>query len=385
MHLTRLRLADFRAHAQTELHPAPGVNLIVGPNGAGKTNLLEAISYLCLGKSFLAARDAHVVRRGAAHFDVEADIEGDVRSGFHARVAVVPGEGKRAFINKAPLDRLVDLVGRTPVVILSPADHELTAGGPSERRRFLDATLSQAYPVYLDDLVRYRRALRQRNALLQQVRRGRALPPGTLDAWDEEIAVSGGRIVSRRSAFVQEFERYLADAYARLGEPGEPLTMTYVPSVAPDEGGAEESGGAEDALRRALNRTRARSRETGRTTVGPHLDEVDFRVGGHDLRAFGSHGQHRTFALAVRVGQALYLHEASDERPLLLLDDVFGPLDPDRTRLVLDLLASGDVGQSFITAASLDPFESLLSFETDAHALFHVEQGSVYSTLAPSP
>ena len=381
MHLTRLRLTDFRAHTLTEVHPVPAVNLIVGPNGAGKTNLLEAIGYLCLGKSFLSARDAHVVRREAEHFEVEGDLEGDARAPFHARFIVLPREGKRAFVNKVPLDRIVDLVGRTPVVVLSPADHSLTEGGPSERRRFLDSTLSQAYPVYLDDLVRYRRALKQRNALLQQVRRGRALPPGTLDAWDEEVAVLGGRIVARRHGFVAEFETYLQDAYLRLGEPGEPIDMTYSPSVA-----VEPDIDAETALRRELERTHRRSRETGRTLVGPHLDEVVFRIGGHELRVFGSHGQHRTYALAVRLGQALYLKEASEERPLLLLDDVFGPLDPERTHLVLDLLASGDLGQSFVTAASAEPFRDLLPFDHSAHGLFHVKHGAVVSHPAlPSP
>lgn len=381
MHLTRLRLVDFRAHTLSEVHPAPTVNLIVGPNGAGKTNLLEAISYLSLTKSFLAARDAHAVRRGAGHFEVEGDFQGDVRAPFHARFVAVPGEGKRVFVNKAPLDRVVDLVGRAPVVVMSPGDRDLTEGGPSERRRFLDSTLSQAYPVYLDDLVRYRRALRQRNALLQQLRRGRPLAPGSLDAWNEEVAVLGGRITARRDAFVQTFSLYLTEAYVKLGEPGEPLEMVYDPSV-------ELTGDAspEDALRRELARTRRRSQESGRTFVGPHLDEVDLRIGGHDLRVFGSHGQHRTFSLAIRLGQALYLRETTDERPLLLLDDVFGPLDPDRTGLVLDLLAAGGVGQSFVTAASEEPFQAHSSFDLSDHKLFHVEHGAVVaSTPAPPP
>lgn len=380
LHLTRLRLTDFRAHTSTEIHPAPRVNLITGPNGAGKTNLLEAISFLSLGKSFLSARDNHVVRRGAAHFEVDGDLVGDERSPFHARMIVLPSEGKRAFVNKVPLDRIVDLVGRTPVVILSPADHALTEGGPSERRRFLDATLSQAFPVYLDDLVRYKRSLRQRNALLQQVRRGRALPAGTLDAWDEEVAVLGGRIMTRRRSFVAEFEGHLADAYARLGSPGDPLDMEYTPSVPFDD-----SIGAEDSLRQELDRTRRRSRETGRTFVGPHLDEVVFRIGGHELRVFGSHGQHRTYVLAVRIGQALFLRDASEEHPLLLLDDVFGPLDPDRTKLVLDLLASGDLGQSFVTATSPEPFRTILPFDEPSNRLFHVEHGEAAVQPVPSP
>lgn len=373
--LTRLRLTDFRAHAASEIHPAPAVNLVVGPNGAGKTNLLEAIGYLCLGKSILSSRDAHVARRGADHFEVEGDLEGDTRAEYQARLVTVPGEGKRAFINRVPLDRIVDLVGRTPVVTLSPGDYELTAGGPAERRRFLDATLGQASPVYLDDLVQYRRALRQRNALLQQVRRGRSLPPGTLAAWDEEVAVLGGRITARRHSFVELFAPFLETAFTKLGEPGEPLDLEYSPSVSFDD-----PGRAEDALRQALEKSRRRSQETGRTFYGPHLDEVIFRIGGHELRLYGSHGQHRTFALTTRIAQALYLTETTDERPILLLDDVFGPLDPERTRLIVALLASGTIGQSFVTAASEEPFLPLLEFQDLSHTLLHVERGTIRSS-----
>ena len=354
------------------------MNLIVGPNGAGKTNLLEAIGYLSLGKSFLSARDAHVIRRGAAHFEVEGDVEGDARANAHVRFVSVPGEGKRAFVNKAPLDRIVDLVGRIPLVILSPADHELTAGGPTERRRLMDSTLGQSYPVYLDDLLRYRRALRQRNALLQQVRRGRSLPAGTLDAWDEEVAVLGGRIMTRRDDFVAGFDTHLQEAYAALGHPGEPITMSYEPSVS---FGAEDD--AESSIRQGLIQTRRRSQKTGRTFVGPHLDEVTFRIGGHELRLYGSHGQHRTFSLAVRIAQALFLRETVDERPVVLLDDVFGPLDAERSRLVLDLLASGRLGQSFVTSATPEPFGTYLPFADGGHASFHVEQGHVVSSPLP--
>ncbi len=149
--------------------------------------------------------DATVLQRGAPFFTIEGTFRGEDRPDVALRLAFVPGEGKRAFANGAPLERLTALVGRVPVVILSPDDRDLTAGGPVERRRLLDATLSQAYPVYLDDLLKYRRALKQKNALLQQLRRGRSLAPGTVDAWDEELATLGGRVVERRRAFLERF------------------------------------------------------------------------------------------------------------------------------------------------------------------------------------
>lgn len=336
--------------------------------------MLEAIGFLCLGKSFLSARDRHVVRQGETFFDVEGALGSDQRATATVRVAVVPGEGKRAFVNGVPLDRLADLVGKAPVVILSPADAELTAGGPSERRRFLDTTLSQSSPVYLDDLMKYRRALKQRNALLQHVKKGGALPPGTMDAWDEEVAVLGGRIMMRRRSFLDQFRTFVDEAYHLLEAPGAPPSLTYQPS-------ADEGEEAEAALRRALGRTRQRGRQLGRTPVGPHLDEVVFQLGGLDLRPFASQGQHRTFALVLRFAEALFLRDRLEEDPLLLLDDVFGPLDPERTRLVLDLLQGGAMGQSFLTAAGQEPFVGLVPFHKEEHGLFHVEHGAV----APAP
>ena len=371
MRLAHLRLRSFRAHDATEVDLAEGVNLFAGPNGAGKTNLLEAIHYLSLGKSFLTSSDAHVVQRGEAHFEVEGSFVGERRPSLTVRVVVVPGEGKRAFVNGAPLDRLADLVGQVPTVVIAPADADLTAGGPTERRRFLDTTLSQAYPVYLDDLIKYRRALRQRNALLQSVRRGKALAPGTMDAWDEELAVLGARIIGRRAEFLQGFSDRLGEAYQLLDAVGEVPSLTYAPSVTDSDGEGVEG------FRAVLRRRSRRERDLGRTLVGPHLDEVVFQLDGFDLRPYASQGQHRTFALALRIAQALFFRDHLDETPILMLDDVFGPLDPERADVVLGLLGEQTLGQSLITAARTEPFWDAVPFDRSEHSAFHVERGLV--------
>jgi DNA replication and repair protein RecF len=348
--------------------------VLVGANGAGKTNVLEAIGYLSTGKSFLASSDQHVVQRGLGHFDVEGEVEGEHRPDARLRVAVVPGEGKRAFVNGSPLDRLADLVGRLPAVILSPADHDLTAGGPAERRRFLDTTLCQSSSIYLADLMAYRRALQQKNVLLLHLRRGKSFAPGTLDAWDEELAQRGGPLIARRAAFLDRFASFVAQAFLMLDSPGEAPSLVYSPSVQ-----ALDAASPVDSFRAALAQTSRRSREMGRTLAGPHLDEVVFQLGGYDLRPYASQGQHRTFGLALRIAQALYLQDDLDEPPLLLLDDVFGPLDPGRSRLVLDLLGTRALGQSLITAARSEPFERLFASQSSSHALFHVERGVVHA------
>lgn len=374
MRLDHLSLTTFRSHYKTEFEPAPLVNLLHGDNGAGKTNILESIGYLGLGKSFLGVPDSTVVHRGADHFVVDGTFFGDARGKMSLRIASVPGDGRRAFSNGAPLDRLSDLVGRVPIVTASPLDYELTAGGPGERRRFLDVTLSQSYPAYLKDVVSYRRALKQKSALLGK-RRGRPVQPQTISAWDNEIATIGGRIVERRKVFLARFSSFLSDAFGLIGSTGDEPSLVYQPAGITD---ADEP--AESALRIALDRTFKRSVQTGQTYAGPHRDEVAFFLGDLEVRPYASQGQHRTFSLCLRIAQALFLRESTDELPLLLLDDVFGPLDPKRTQIVLELLAGGSLGQSFVSSADHGPIQKVVPFSGDQHAMFHVERGA----LAPS-
>lgn len=374
MKLVRLRLRQFRAHADTTLDLAPGVNLIHGPNGAGKTNIVEAIHYLGLGRSPLAATDAPVVRRGGAFFEVDGELAPDAGSPLRVRVAYVPESGKRAFVNGAPLERLSDLVGRVPVVSLSPSDHALTAGGPDERRRFLDSTISQATPAYLSDLIKYRRALKQRNALLQDPRR-EGPAAGSLPAWDAELVSLGSRVIDRRRRFMAEFDRYVASAFELLGLSGETPRMDYRTTVSPEVGvGAADVA---DAFRLALQRVARSERMRRRTLVGPHLDEIVFHLNDFEVRPYASQGQHRSFGLALRLASFLYLKETREETPLLLLDDAFGPLDERRSRIVLDLLAGDVVGQSVVTAARAEPFRELISFDGLLHREVAISAGSV--------
>ncbi|GIV61040.1 MAG: DNA replication and repair protein RecF [Rhodothermaceae bacterium] len=376
MILRDLRLHAFRAHAETRLTFAPKVNLLVGPNGAGKTNVLEAVHYLCLSKSFIASQDGYVLRQGAPFFEVEGTFEGEQRPHLRARLVYVPEEGKRLFINGAPLERLAQVVGMLPVVVFSPLDQAITAGGPDERRRFLDNILSQARPVYLDDLLKYRRALRQRNVLLAEARRrGAAPPPALMASWDEELVTLGSRVIAGRLRFMHEFAAFLEAAYARIESVAERPTITYV-SLDGLDPEADEAAVAE-VFRRRLARLARREQQRGRTLAGPHLDELVFYLNGLEVRRYASQGQHRTFGMALKLAQFFYLQDRLEETPLLLLDDVFDNLDPVRAEGFLHLLQSGAVGQSLITAARLDPFDGIVPFDEDVHRLIRVEAGAV--------
>ena len=382
MILHTLRLRSFRSHAESELDLAPSINLLYGPNGAGKTNVLEAVHYLCLTKSFTATRDRYVVRKGAPYFEVEGTIAHVREEPVTVRLAYVPGEGKKIFVNGVELDRLADIVGTLPVVVFSPEDYDLTAGGPSERRQFMNNILSQARPVYMDDLMTYRRARRQRNEVLRDYRT-RPDPPPTelLEPWTEKLVTLGSRIVHRRQQFLQDFGDDLEEAYRRIEAVAERPTLEYdtFADLDPDA----PPGDVADAFRAALDRKRDQERDRGTTLAGPQRDELIFRLDDLEVRRYGSQGQHRTFAMALKLAQYFYLQARSDTEPLLLLDDAFGKLDADRTKVFLDLLRSDAVGQSLITATRRGPFEATLGADPDAHRTFRVRRVSGAAEVTP--
>lgn len=376
MRIETLRLKDFRAHVESRLSFAPKVNLIVGPNGAGKTNILEAIHYLCLTKSFLASQDGYVLRKGAPYFEVEGHLEGRQRAELDARLVFVPKEGKRISINGAPLERLAQVVGLLPVVVFSPADQALTAGGPDERRRFLDNILSQARPVYLDDLLKYRRALRQRNELLSQYRRMPGqMPEGVMASWNAEVVALGSRVIHSRLRFMRVFSRFLEEAYRHIEAASERPTMSYSGLTSFDYSTDEEA--IVRAYWEAFSRVERRERELGRTMVGPHRDEIVFQLNGMAVRPYASQGQHRTFGMALKLAQYLYLHDQLDEPPMLLLDDVFDNLDPIRSAAFLSLLQTDVIDQSIITAARSTPFQGEVPFDRSENRVTEVEAGKI--------
>jgi DNA replication and repair protein RecF len=380
MTLRRLRLKNFRAHTDTTIVFGNKINVVTGPNGAGKTNLLEAIHYLCLTKSFLTSNDRYVVQNGCDFFDIEADLEAsssepvqsvnDSRDSSTVRLTCVPKEGKKLFVNGAPLDRLTEIVGRYPIVIHSPGDYVLTSEGPEERRRFLNNVLSQSRPVYLADLMKYRRTLRQRNVLL-----ARRSNLSTLESWTEELVTTGARLILARRQFIEGFGVFLSQAYNQLAEIAEEPTIEYRTVDREDPGDNLDDIAA--FMRQRILKSKQLELERGRTLIGPHHDELMFRLNGLEVRRYGSQGQHRTFAMALKIGQYFYLRDRLDALPVLLLDDAFAHLDERRTLGFLRLLESDEVGQTIITAASDHYFDGRVDTADSNNRFFTVENGVV--------
>lgn len=363
-----------RAHADTTLTFAPGINLLYGPNGAGKTNILEAIHYLCLSKSFLTNVDRYVLRQAAPFFEIEGKFEGSLRREIEIRIAFAARQGKRMFINSAPLDRLAEVVGVVPIVLFAPSDQNLTYGGPEERRKFLNSMLSQARPAHLEDLIQYRRALKQRNEYLIR-NRMRPLDMSMLMPLNTILARFGGKIIALRAAFLQKFGEQLKYAWQQLGEVMEEPVVLYQGPIPEEERASADM--AEKALISALEQTVSRDKEIGRTTVGPHRDELVFKLDGQDVRRFASTGQHRSFAIALKLAQYYYLDSRLEEKPILLLDDVFDSLDSDRTKVILDWLQDSSTGQSLVTVADAERLRCRIPQGRDANRCIQILRGEI--------
>lgn len=372
MIITRLTLENFRNHEHTDVSWAPHLNVITGPNGAGKTNLIDAIHYLCMSRSFIANSDRYVVSHEAPYFTVKGDFEGNIRSSFQVSCSYSRGEGKKIFVNESPLDRLSDLIGMVPVVVLAPGDKKLTSEGPTERRSFVDSFISQLSPRYLRDLYDFRNARRQRNTLLQEFRGSREVLLAYLEPWNAQLVEYGSRIVARRTQVLNRFEEYLAKEYELISGMRHRPHLSYQTLCEP----SEDTEVVEERYRKALDEALDHELEREVTTVGPHRDEVVFYLDDFELRKYGSQGQHRLFALALKLAQLLYFSDELDDLPIFLLDDVFGDLDEQRTEVLLNALRD-HAGQTFITSANPVPFENFLDFDGARNRKYRVEQGEV--------
>jgi DNA replication and repair protein RecF len=337
-----LRLRQYRNFAALELSFPPAGVAIIGDNGSGKTNLLEALQYLEIFRSFRGAPDEQLVRFGSDAFHVRGRFadratgrEFEISAGYEPRT-----RRKRVLLDGVEAERLGDAIGRIGSVIFSPSDVGIIAGAPGERRRFLDIVLSLNSPGYLEALQRYRHVLRQRNALLKEGRIG-----SSLGTWDTGLVESGSLVIAARSAWVSAHAARFVELCRAIG--GANASMEYDSDVPP-------GSGIEAAFEARLARVAERERERGMTLAGPHRDDVALKLetadGAVDLRQFGSGGQMRTGAVALRMIEAATVREARGFQPLLLLDDVFAELDPGRSRRILELLSTEQHGQVILTA-----------------------------------
>ena len=340
MRVTRLWLTDFRNYTAAELAPAPdGLTVIIGGNGQGKSNLLEALGWMATLSSFRGAPPEALVRRGCEQAVVRAEGERDGRA-LLVEAEINLGRRDRVLVNRQPLKRARDLLGALRATVFAPDDLVLVKGGPAERRRYLDDLLVALHPR--NDALQsdVERVLRQRGALLKQAG-GRLTDEvaSTLDVWDAKLAAAGTELAEAREALVASLEPELGKAYDQVASTAADVVVSYERSW---------SGGLGDALAAA----RMDDVRRGVTTIGPHRDELALSVGGLPGRTHSSQGEQRSLALGLRLAGHALVTEATGAAPVLLLDDVFSELDPDRSEA---LVAHLPVGQALLTTAGPPP------------------------------
>jgi DNA replication and repair protein RecF len=333
--LTHLSLLQFRNHREVALDLGPQVNCLTGANGTGKTNLLDAVHYLSMCKSYFEPQDMHNVLHGEEWFMVKGTMEApdgaDVLS-----CSVRAGRRKVFTRNHKEYGRLADHVGRYPVVMITPYDSQLVLEGSEVRRRFLDGLIAQFDREYLEQLMRYNRALAQRNLLLKQMD---PVPRAVVEPWDEQLANHGEAVHAVRKVFMAELVPLLQEHYGGISSGPEAVALEYRSEL------------LADGMREILDRQWPRDVQAQHTTGGIHKDDLLFGINGRPLRKFGSQGQQKTYLIALKLAQFDLTARRSGTKPLLLLDDIFDKIDPQRMRHLLELLGGGRFGQVIITDA----------------------------------
>jgi DNA replication and repair protein RecF len=364
LRLGSLQVQDFRNLVEVSLRPSPRLTVLLGANGQGKTNLLEAVYLLATLRPLRAARLSELIRFGQPRAQVGADVRrGEVER--RLSVEITPGQ-RAAGLDGKPIERLDDYLDGLAAVCFSPDDLQLVKGGPDGRRRFLDRAAFNRWPAVLGEAREYVRALRERNAAL------RAGATDVEQSFRAPMIRAGARLLRRRRDIVEELTPRLLAAFTEISGPGAPAAfLSYRPSGGLSTEGTEEA--LAGRLAELLEARLPRDLDRGYSTAGPHMDDLLFGLGGRAVRTYGSQGQQRAFALALRIAEVENLRAAQQEAPLLLLDDVSSELDPEKNGFLLGYVA-GLPAQAFLTSTDRRLIEPLAGPET---SFFAVSAGAV--------
>lgn len=336
MFLSRISLFNFKNHENLSLRFSNKINCIIGNNGVGKTNLLDAIYYLCLTKSYFNSTDQQNILFGKEFFRLEGGFKKQEDS-FELVYKLPLSKRKELLINDSLVNRLSDHVGSFPAIIISPDDGLLITGGSEERRRFLDNTISQVNHDYLDRLIQYNKILAQRNSVLKRFGETGRTDHALLDSYDHQLIPLGQQIYETRKTAVGALQPLFNRYHQEISHQRESAGFVY------------QSQLNEKTLEELLGASRTRDLAVQRTDVGIHKDDLEFQIGENRMKRFGSQGQQKSFIIALKFAQYDYIRQHKNFAPLLLIDDIFDKLDADRSRKLVELISENGFGQVFIT------------------------------------
>ena len=359
MRLDTIAITNFKNIADARLEFSGNVNCLLGNNGMGKSNLLDAIYTLSFTKSFSGLPDLQLIRRGEGFATLRGHY---TRRGASEELAMGLQPGRRKSFKRMgkEYDRLSSHIGAFPLVMASPADSALVTGTGEERRRFMDQVISQGDPTYLDALIRYGRALQQRNRLL----RDHVADHRLFDAIETALEGPAAYITRRRAEWVDELTEIFGRYYHAVASPGETPALRLSAHLAQGK-----------TMTAILNEARRHDEAVGHTSVGPHRDDIDLQLDGMGVRRTASQGQQKTYVLALRLAQYEFLARATGMKPLLLLDDVFDKLDATRVERLVEMVASERFGQIFITDTNRTHLDSIMGRSGGDHRTWAVDHG----------
>jgi DNA replication and repair protein RecF len=364
MYLQQLSVINFKNYAEAGLTFSEGVNVFTGNNGAGKTNLLDAIHYLSLCKSYFNPIDSQQIKQGTDFFIITGNFN---KNGKQEAVAcsVKRNQKKQFKRNKKDYQRLADHIGLLPLVMVSPYDISIIIEGSEERRKFIDNVISQTDNLYLDELITYNKVLINRNALLKSIADTGRYDPSLMEVLDEQLIVSGNRIFEKRKFFMEAFTAIFNQHYKFISDDAEQVELIY------------ESQLLQNDFAGLLKKSIEKDRVLERTTSGIHKDDLQFSIHGMPMKKFGSQGQQKSFLIALKLAQYSFLDRQNGFKPLLLLDDIFDKLDDQRVTKLMQMISNHDFGQVFITDTDVTRVKKIFTKIGVDIRLFKVKGGEV--------
>lgn len=362
MILERISILGYKNIEQAELTFSPKLNCFIGKNGMGKTNLLDAVYYLSFCKSHNNQVDSQNIKHDADFALIQGYylLGGSDEEEFFCSLR--RRQKKQFKRNKKEYEKLSDHIGCLPLVMVSPSDSDLITGGSDERRKFMDVVLSQFDKEYLHALIRYNKALQQRNALLKSDMQA---DESLYELWEEQLAYEGQIIHTKRKAFVEQFIPTFQYYYNFICQSNEAVELKYESPL--DEGNLVD----------LLKHKRERDKILGYTTAGVHRDDLDMRMDDYSIKKVGSQGQNKTYVVAMKLAQFDFLKKAGSTTPILLLDDIFDKLDSTRVEQIVKLVSEDNFGQIFITDTNRDHLDEILKGLNSDYRLYQVEGGGV--------
>ena len=362
MYLKSIHLTNFKSYTEASFAFNSNVNGIVGANGSGKTNLLDAIHYLSFGKSCFSAKDVSSVQLGTDFFALHGDFA-DEELGNSTQVSCIYKNGAKTLkANKKEYERLSDHVGLFPVVMVSPYDSDIINEGSEVRRKFFDMIISQFDKEYLQQLISYQKIILQRNTLLKNFIEHGNYDATLIEVFNNQLIPLGEYIYQKRKEFIEKILPIFNQHYQYLSQGYENVDIVY------------ESGLVETSFAEGLRKNEWSDRKSGYTNFGIHKDDFILLIDGRSVKRFGSQGQQKSFALALKLSQFDYIFERKGIKPILLLDDIFDKLDKKRTSQLLDLVGKDHFGQVFITDTDEVRVNAILNERGIEHKIFRINR-----------